>query len=76
MRRLSPNARKSPDSYRYRTYGWGQGMPAKNPNLDREIVVAIDEQMARKGSRKRREIHDEIDSDAMPDHYNFSVMGF
>ncbi len=52
MRRLSPNARKSPDSYRYRTYGWGQGMPAKNPNLDREIVVAIDEQMARKGFTK------------------------
>lgn len=37
------------DFSRYRTYGWGQGMPAKNPNLDRQIMGAIDEQMARKG---------------------------
>jgi len=40
---------KNTDFSRYRTYGWGQGMPAKNPNLDRQIMGAIDEQMARKG---------------------------
>ena len=43
---------KSTDFSRYRTYGWGQGMPAKNPNLDRQIMGAIDEQMARKGFTK------------------------
>jgi len=43
---------KNTDFSRYRTYGWGQGMPAKNPNLDRQIMGAIDEQMARKGFTK------------------------
>jgi hypothetical protein len=43
---------KSADFSSFRTYGWGTGTPAKNPNLDREIVQAVDEQMARKGFRK------------------------
>jgi uncharacterized protein DUF4136 len=43
---------KNTDFSRYRTYGWGQGMPARNPNLDRQIMGAIDEQMGRKGFTK------------------------
>ena len=40
---------KSADFSRYRTYAWGKGVPAKNPNLDRQITETIDEQLARKG---------------------------
>ena len=43
---------KSADFSGYRTYGWGDGTPAKNPDLDRLIVEGIDEQMARKGFKK------------------------
>jgi hypothetical protein len=43
---------KTTDFSRYRTYGWGQGVPAKNPDVDREIVEAVDEQLARKGFTK------------------------
>lgn len=43
---------KSADFSRYRTYGWGKGMPAKNPTTDQEIVKVIDEQLARKGLTK------------------------
>lgn len=63
---------KSTDFSRYRTYGWGKGTPAKNPNLDRQIVEAIDEQLAHKGLTKaegdpdlvvsyQAETHEEID---------------
>ena len=43
---------KSTDFSQYRTYGWGQGTPAKNPDLGRQIVDAIDEQLTRKGFTK------------------------
>ena len=43
---------KQADFASYRTYGWGKGTPAKNPNLDRQIVKVIDEHMARKGYTK------------------------
>ena len=43
---------KSTDFSLYHTYGWGKGTPAKNPDLDRQIVAAIDEQIGRKGFTK------------------------
>ena len=43
---------KSTDFSRYRTYGWGKGTPAKNPDLDRQIVEAVDEEIVRKGFTK------------------------
>jgi hypothetical protein len=43
------NYDKNTDFSRYHTYGWGKGSPAKNPDLDRQIVESIDEQLARKG---------------------------
>jgi hypothetical protein len=43
---------KNTDFSRYRTYQWGTGMPARNPDTDREIVEAIDGQLARKGFSK------------------------
>ena len=46
------NYDKNTDFSGYRTYTWGKGTPAKNPNLDRQIVEAIDEQIARKGLTK------------------------
>jgi len=46
------NYDKSADFSRYRTYGWGKNTPAKNPNLDQQIVQAIDDQLARKGLAK------------------------
>jgi len=46
------NYDKNADFSRYRTYGWGKGTPAKNPDLDRQIVDSIDEQLAGKGLTK------------------------
>lgn len=43
---------KNTDFSSYHTYGWGKGTPAKTPGLDRQIVEAIDDQMARKGLTK------------------------
>ena len=43
---------KSTDFSQYHTYGWGRGVPAKNPETDRQIVEAIDGQLARKGFTK------------------------
>jgi Domain of unknown function (DUF4136) len=43
---------KSTDFSRYHSYHWGTGMPAKNPETDRQIVEAIDDQLARKGLTK------------------------
>jgi hypothetical protein len=43
---------RSADFSRYHTYGWGKGTPAKNPDLDRQIVKAVEEQMATKGFTK------------------------
>ena len=43
---------KSTDFSRYHTYQWGTGVPAKNPDTDRQIVEAIDDQLARKGFTK------------------------
>ena len=43
---------KSTDFSQYRTYEWGKGVPAKNPNLGAQIEEAIDEQLARKGFTK------------------------
>lgn len=43
---------KGTDFSRYRTYGWGKGVPAKNPETDLLIVKAVDEQLARKGLTK------------------------
>ena len=43
---------KSTDFSRYRTYAWGKGTPAKNPDLDRQIVESIDEHLAKKGLTK------------------------
>jgi hypothetical protein len=43
---------KSADFSRYRTYGWGKGTPSKNPELDRQIMEAIDEQIGHKGFKK------------------------
>jgi Domain of unknown function (DUF4136) len=49
---VAVNYDKNTDFSRYRTYGWGKGTPAKNPDLDRQIVESIDEQLARKGFTK------------------------
>jgi hypothetical protein len=49
---ITVNYDKSTDFSRYRTYGWGTGVPAKNPEVDRQIVKAIDEQITRKGLTK------------------------
>ena len=46
------NYDKSADFSGYHTYGWGKGTPAKNPDLDRQIVESIDEQLAHKGLTK------------------------
>ncbi|HJT22589.1 MAG TPA: DUF4136 domain-containing protein [Nitrospira sp.] len=43
---------KNVDFSKYRTYAWGKGTPAKNPNLDRQIIEAVDDQLARKGFTK------------------------
>jgi Domain of unknown function (DUF4136) len=43
---------KSADFSKYRTYGWGTGMPAKNPETDRQIVEAIDGHLANKGFKR------------------------
>jgi hypothetical protein len=43
---------KSTDFSQYHTYGWGTGVPAKNPTTDRQIVEAIDDQLTRKGLTK------------------------
>jgi hypothetical protein len=43
---------KSTDFSRYRSYGWGKGTPAKNPDLDRQIVESIDQHLAQKGFTK------------------------
>ena len=43
---------KNTDFSRYRTYAWGKGVPAKNPDTDTLILKAIDEQLARKGFKK------------------------
>ena len=40
---------KNTDFSQYHTYGWGKGTPAKNPDLDTQIVQSIDEQITRKG---------------------------
>lgn len=54
------NYDKSTNFSQYRTYRWGQGVPAKNPDVDQQIVESIDEQMARKGFSKTN-----IDPDLM-----------
>jgi hypothetical protein len=43
---------KNADFPRYRTYRWGTGVPAKNPETDRQIVEAIDGQLSNKGFTK------------------------
>ncbi len=43
---------KTKDFSKYRTYAWGKGTPAKNPNVGRQIVEAIDDQIGRKGLTK------------------------
>ena len=43
---------KSADFSRYRTYGWTKGTPARNPDVDRQIVKTVDQHMARKGFTK------------------------
>jgi hypothetical protein len=40
------------DLTKYRTYGWAEGTPAKNPLMDRRIVSAIEEQLTEKGFQK------------------------
>jgi hypothetical protein len=55
---------KSADFSRYHTYAWGKGTPAKNPDLDRQIVQAVDEQLARKGLTKT-----EADPDLVVSYY-------
>jgi hypothetical protein len=43
---------KNVDFSRYHTYQWGTGMPAKNPETDRQIVEAVENQLGRKGFTK------------------------
>jgi hypothetical protein len=43
---------KGTDFSRYHTYRWGQGVPAKNPETDRQIVEGIEDLLARKGFTK------------------------
>jgi Domain of unknown function (DUF4136) len=49
---VAVNYDKSTDFSQYHTYGWGTGVPAKNPETDRQIVEAIDGQLSHKGFTK------------------------
>lgn len=49
---------KIADFSKYRTYSWTTGVPAKNPEIDRVVVDAIDRQLQAKGLQRVTEAGD------------------
>jgi hypothetical protein len=43
---------RSADFSKFRTYSWTKGTPAKNPEIDRQIISLIDQQLAAKGLKR------------------------
>jgi hypothetical protein len=40
------------DFSKFQTYSWTKGVPAKNPEIDRQIVASVDRQMQSRGLRR------------------------
>jgi hypothetical protein len=43
------------DFSKYKTYAWAKGSPAKNPEIDKEIISNIEQQLASKGLNRATE---------------------
>lgn len=46
---------RSADFSKFKTYSWTKGVPAKNPQIDQQIIAVIEQQLEAKGLRRQNE---------------------
>ena len=52
---VSVDFERGRDFSKFKTYTWADGVPAKNPLIDRQVMANIEEQLAAKGLRRVEE---------------------